>query len=546
MIKAGKAIQNLYTKIIHVTCLAHGLHRVAEEIRNQYKNVDQLVSNVKKTFLKAPSRIQTLKSVASDIPLPPQPILTRWGTWIDAALYYCKHFEIIKQVIDMLDENDVESIKKCKQILKSNNLEANLAFIMSNYGFISTSITRLETKGMSLTESIKIIKTAKESIYSANVGGCAQAKAIDEKFQKVMEKNVGFVQLQKISDIINGQNESMDGLPTDISSGDIPFFKFAPISSVDVERSFSKYKNILADNRSFEFSNLKKYLIVQCNAQENPTNHCRAPPRQYFGTRPLPTTASTVECGPRRLNVFRAVPRAAILHVRRRPQTTGSMTDTIKDLWRQADAVCFDVDSTVIQEEAIDEVAKFCNKGSEVQKLTNSAMSGKMDFREALSARLQIIKPSLQQIRNFIKDRPFNLTPGIKELVALLQQKNIPVYLISGGFRGLIGPIAIELSIPLQHIYANKLKFFLNGDYAGFDEKEPTSKNGGKAEVILMLKEKYGYTKLFMIGDGITDLEASPPADAFIGFGGNVVREEVKSKSKWYIESFQELIDTLQ
>lgn len=45
------------------------------------------------------------------------------------------------------------------------------------------------------------------------------------------------------------------------------------------------------------------------------------------------------------------------------------MTDTIKDLWRQADAVCFDVDSTVIQEEAIDEVAKFCNKGSEVQKL---------------------------------------------------------------------------------------------------------------------------------------------------------------------------------
>lgn len=78
------------------------------------------------------------------------------------------------------------------------------------------------------------------------------------------------MQLQKISGIINGQNESMDGLPTDISSGDIPFFKFAPISSVDVERSFSKYKYILAHNRkAFEFSNLKKYLIVQCNAQGN-------------------------------------------------------------------------------------------------------------------------------------------------------------------------------------------------------------------------------------------------------------------------------------
>ncbi|XP_050546758.1 phosphoserine phosphatase isoform X2 [Daktulosphaira vitifoliae] len=177
--------------------------------------------------------------------------------------------------------------------------------------------------------------------------------------------------------------------------------------------------------------------------------------------------------------------------------------------------------------------------------LTNSAMSGNMDFREALAARLQIIQPSLQQIRDFIKNHPFHLTPGINDLVEKLQQKNIPVYLISGGFRGLIGPIAIELSIPLQHIYANKLKFFMNGDYAGFDEKEPTSKNGGKAEVITLLKEKYGYTKLVMIGDGITDLEACPPANAFIGFGGNKVREEVKSKSKWFVESFQDLVEAL-
>jgi hypothetical protein len=103
MIKAGKAIQNLYSQTIHVTCLAHGLHRVTEEVRNQYKTVDQLVSNVKKSFLKAPSRIQTLKSIPPDIPLPPQPILTRWGTWIDVILYYCKHFKIIKNIIDMLD-----------------------------------------------------------------------------------------------------------------------------------------------------------------------------------------------------------------------------------------------------------------------------------------------------------------------------------------------------------------------------------------------------------------------------------------------------------
>lgn len=80
-------------------------------------------------------------------------------------------------------------------------------------------------------------------------------------------------------------------------------------------------------NNRLRFSELNYLIIINIPKSirytENPTNHCRAPPRQYFGTRPLPTTASTVECGPRRLNVFRAVPRAAILHVRRRPQTTG-------------------------------------------------------------------------------------------------------------------------------------------------------------------------------------------------------------------------------
>ncbi|KAF0741205.1 CGG triplet repeat-binding protein 1 [Aphis craccivora] len=170
-------------------------------------------------------------------------------------------------VIDMLDESDAESIKKCKQILKSNNLEANLIFIMSNYGFLSTSITRLETQGVTLTESIKIIKSTKEHIHSAKIERSAQAKAFDDKIKKVLKKNVEFDQLQKISNILNGQNESMEGLPADISSSDLPLFKFAPINSVDVERSFSKYKNILADNRrSFTFSNLRKYFIVQCNA----------------------------------------------------------------------------------------------------------------------------------------------------------------------------------------------------------------------------------------------------------------------------------------
>ncbi|XP_059482321.1 phosphoserine phosphatase [Neocloeon triangulifer] len=222
-----------------------------------------------------------------------------------------------------------------------------------------------------------------------------------------------------------------------------------------------------------------------------------------------------------------------------------SADDSMRSIWRNADAVCFDVDSTVCQDEGIDELAKFCGKYDEVSKLTKEAMTGKMEFKEALRKRLSIIRPTLNQMRDLIRTRPPKLTPGIRELVSALQHRKIPVYLISGGFRGLVGPVALELNIPLQNIYANRLKFFLNGEYAGFDEEEPTSRSGGKGEVVRYLKAKNEYTNVVLIGDGATDLEACPPADAFIGFGGNVVREEVRAKAKWFVTDFQELINAL-
>jgi hypothetical protein len=54
MIKAAKSLQSLYPKIIRVTCLAHALHRVAEEVRGRYLEVDQLIANGKKIFIKFP------------------------------------------------------------------------------------------------------------------------------------------------------------------------------------------------------------------------------------------------------------------------------------------------------------------------------------------------------------------------------------------------------------------------------------------------------------------------------------------------------------
>uniref|UniRef100_UPI0037E71BC3 phosphoserine phosphatase n=1 Tax=Semicossyphus pulcher TaxID=241346 RepID=UPI0037E71BC3 len=217
-----------------------------------------------------------------------------------------------------------------------------------------------------------------------------------------------------------------------------------------------------------------------------------------------------------------------------------------KELFRRAEAVCFDVDSTVIKEEGIDELAKFCGVGDAVTEMTRKAMGGSMTFKTALTERLSIIRCSREQVNKLITDHPPQLTPGIRELIDRLHQRNIKVFLISGGFRCIVEHVATQLNIPLHHVYANRLKFYFNGEYAGFDESQPTAESGGKGKVINMLKEQYGFKTVVMIGDGATDLEACPPASAFIGFGGNVIRQQVKAGSSWYVTSFGELLKELE
>lgn len=60
--------------------------------------MDRLVSNIKNIFLKALSPVQLFKEMAPEIPLPPQPILTQWGTWLSAALYYAEHFKKMQEI----------------------------------------------------------------------------------------------------------------------------------------------------------------------------------------------------------------------------------------------------------------------------------------------------------------------------------------------------------------------------------------------------------------------------------------------------------------
>lgn len=212
---------------------------------------------------------------------------------------------------------------------------------------------------------------------------------------------------------------------------------------------------------------------------------------------------------------------------------------------KRANAVCFDVDSTVIPEEGIDIMADFKGQGEAVAELTRNAMGGSVDFRSALEQRMELIRPSRDDMTGILKKNPVVLSPGISDLIDLLHAQGTHVFLVSGGFRQMIVPVAEAVGIPHHRIFANNILFDENGGYAGFDITEPTSADGGKPKVIQMIKDAHGYETVVMIGDGATDMQAKPPADAFIGYGGTSVRENVKAGADLFITSFAELVGAL-
>lgn len=255
MLKVGQNLKIFYENLIHVTCLAHGLNRAAETIRASFPLVNDLIANVKKIFIKAPLRVQFYKENLPGTPLPPEPVVTRWGTWIRAAVFYAEHFQKLKEIVSQF-EDDSQCIKKCKEIFQNSKVEQQLIYIKCNYSFVAESILKLEKASSSLLESMGIVEKC--------INNCKQVrgevgKAVMSKLEGIIEKNKGFKCLINVSKVLSGEN--VDNLDFKLSL--VPKLKFCPITSVDVERSFSLYKHILSDRRqNFLVKNLELHIVT--------------------------------------------------------------------------------------------------------------------------------------------------------------------------------------------------------------------------------------------------------------------------------------------
>ena len=72
--------------------------------------------------------------------------------------------------------------------------------------------------------------------------------------------------------------------------------------------------------------------------------------------------------------------------------------EVTQQTWRKADAVCFDVDSTLVTIEGLDTLAQYCGVGEDVKQWTKRAMGGSVTFQESLKARLNIVKATEKQV----------------------------------------------------------------------------------------------------------------------------------------------------
>ncbi len=194
----------------------------------------------------------------------------------------------------------------------------------------------------------------------------------------------------------------------------------------------------------------------------------------------------------------------------------------------------FDFDSTLVRIETLEALADIAlsdapdaaAKKVEIAALTDQAMSGQVDFGTALRRRLELLALTRGQVETLTDRILDEASASIRRNVDFFERHAERVYILSGGFREVIAPLAARLGIAADHVLANDLIYDDEGRVTGVDDANPLSRDNGKPEVIKALNLT---GPVVMVGDGWTDAEVklAGAADRFYAFTEVVSRPKV-------------------
>ncbi len=196
--------------------------------------------------------------------------------------------------------------------------------------------------------------------------------------------------------------------------------------------------------------------------------------------------------------------------------------------------ICFDMDSTLITIECIDELADFAGKKAEVSAVTEAAMRGEIDYRESLRRRLALMAGLDARVLARVFGERLLLSPGARELLDACQRAGLRTAILSGGFTYFTERLRIELGFDFAT--SNELEIS-GGKLTGRVVGDIIDANA-KAQHLARLRDELGLRKeqVIAVGDGANDLlmmaeaglsvayHAKPAtrakADISINFGG--------------------------
>ena len=186
--------------------------------------------------------------------------------------------------------------------------------------------------------------------------------------------------------------------------------------------------------------------------------------------------------------------------------------------------VCFDMDSTLIEAEVIDELAKAAGVGEQVATITESAMRGELDFTESFARRLALLKGLDESVLHQIAES-LPLTEGVENLIGTLKRYGFKTAILSGGFN-YFGHY-MQQKLGFDYVYANELEIE-NGKVTGRVVGRVVD-GQRKAELMQELARREGIDlqQVIAVGDGANDLPMISKAGLGIAFRAKpIVKQE--------------------